>query len=100
NRRAQPTYRLRLQWGAPKQSLRNGCPTSRGENPSAPDTLDGRASLALKAPALFRQQCWIDGRWQDADGAGKHEVKNPATGSTIGTVPVMGATEKIGRAHV
>jgi succinate-semialdehyde dehydrogenase / glutarate-semialdehyde dehydrogenase len=59
----------------------------------APDTLERRASLALKDPALFRQQCWIDGRWQDADGAGKHEVKNPATGSTIGTVPVMGAAE-------
>ena len=59
----------------------------------APDTLERRAALALKDPALLRQQCYLDGRWIDADGGGKHEVSNPATGAGIGTVPTLGAAE-------
>jgi succinate-semialdehyde dehydrogenase/glutarate-semialdehyde dehydrogenase len=59
----------------------------------APDTLERRASLALKDPGLFRQQCYLDGRWVDADGGATHEVFNPATGRAIGTVPQLGAAE-------
>jgi succinate-semialdehyde dehydrogenase / glutarate-semialdehyde dehydrogenase len=58
-----------------------------------PDTLERRATLALRDPALFRQQCFVDGRWTDADGGATHEVLNPATGRPIGTVPIMGAAE-------
>jgi len=42
---------------------------------------------------LFRQQCYIDGQWQDADSGETIEVTNPADGSVIGTVPKMGAAE-------
>ncbi len=42
---------------------------------------------------LFRQQCYIDGQWVDADGGDTMEVTNPSTGSKIGTVPRMGNAE-------
>jgi succinate-semialdehyde dehydrogenase/glutarate-semialdehyde dehydrogenase len=57
-----------------------------------PDTIE-RAAPALKDSSLFRTQCYVDGRWIDADGGGTHQVVNPATGVTIGTVPVCGAAE-------
>ena len=49
--------------------------------------------LTLKDPSLLRQQCYVDGQWCDADDAGAIEVRNPATGEQIGTVPRMGAAE-------
>jgi len=58
-----------------------------------PDTLERRASLALKDPTLFRQQCYVNGQWRDAEGGTKHTVANPATEQPIGTVPRMGAAE-------
>jgi succinate-semialdehyde dehydrogenase/glutarate-semialdehyde dehydrogenase len=42
---------------------------------------------------LFRQQCYIDGQWTDADGKHTIPVTNPATGGVIGTIPKMGAAE-------
>ena len=48
---------------------------------------------ALKDPKLFRQQCYIDGAWLDADGGGTITVDNPSTGDSLGTVPKMGAAE-------
>jgi succinate-semialdehyde dehydrogenase / glutarate-semialdehyde dehydrogenase len=56
--------------------------------PSAP-----LASLSLKDPKLLRQQCYIDGRWVDADGGKTLAVTNPATGEVVGAVPSMGAAE-------
>ena len=50
-----------------------------------PDTLTASTTLRLKDPALLRQQCYIDGRWSDADNGAKHDVNNPATGARIGT---------------
>ena len=55
--------------------------------------ISGVAALNLKDPALFRQQCYIDGRWLDADGGKTIAVDNPATGEILGTVPNMGAAE-------
>ena len=49
--------------------------------------------LELNDQRLFRQQCYIDGRWCDADDGGSEEITNPADGEVIGTVPVMGAAE-------
>ena len=57
-----------------------------------PDTIE-RDLPALKDSALLRQQCLIDGKWVDADGAPTFAVRNPATGRTIGTVPHLGAAE-------
>jgi succinate-semialdehyde dehydrogenase/glutarate-semialdehyde dehydrogenase len=53
----------------------------------APDTIE-RISM-LKDPTLLRQQCYVDGKWTDADSGTTHAVVNPATGRAIGTVPVF-----------
>ncbi len=47
----------------------------------------------LSDEKLFRQHCYIDGRWTEADGAAKAPVTNPANGEVIGTVPNCGAAE-------
>ena len=49
--------------------------------------------LKLKDKNLFRQQCYIDGNWLDADSGESIDVTNPATGEKLGTVPKMGAEE-------
>jgi len=49
--------------------------------------------MQLTDPSLFRQQCYIDGEWADADSGETQAVSNPATGEQIGTVPKMGAAE-------
>lgn len=47
--------------------------------------------LQLQDPSLLRQQCYVDGRWIDAE---RHiDVTNPATGERVGQVPVLGADE-------
>jgi len=58
-----------------------------------PDTLERRATPALRDPALFKEQCFVDGAWIGADNGASREVLNPATGRPIGTVPGMGAAE-------
>ena len=47
----------------------------------------------LKDKSLFRQQCYVDGAWVDADDKATITVVNPATGVPVGTVPKMGAVE-------
>ena len=47
----------------------------------------------LGDPSLFRQQCYVDGQWIDADSGASIEVTNPADGSLLGTVPKLGAAE-------
>jgi len=49
--------------------------------------------LNLKDKNLFRQQCYINGSWLNADGGQSVDVTNPATGEKLGTVPKMGAEE-------
>lgn len=49
--------------------------------------------MQLKNKALFRQQCYIDGVWADADSGETINVSNPANGEAVGTVPRMGADE-------
>src|SRR5438093_1848081 len=51
------------------------------------------ASLSLKDRKLLREQCYIDGKWLDADSRNTIAVHNPATGDELGTVPRMGAAE-------
>jgi succinate-semialdehyde dehydrogenase/glutarate-semialdehyde dehydrogenase len=51
------------------------------------------SEMQLNDMSLFRQQCYIDGAWADADDGATIEVTNPATGETLGTVPKMGANE-------
>ena len=49
--------------------------------------------MKLKDPSLFRQQCYIDGAWVDADSGETVPVTNPANGETLGTIPKMGEAE-------
>ena len=52
-----------------------------------------KPALQLKDMSLFREQCYIDGKWVDADDKSTLAVNNPADGLQIGTVPKMGAAE-------
>jgi succinate-semialdehyde dehydrogenase/glutarate-semialdehyde dehydrogenase len=61
-------------------------------NPSTPPRMEAIA-MKLTDAKLFRQQCYIDGAWVDADGRGTIPVENPANGERLGTVPKMGADE-------
>ena len=47
----------------------------------------------LKNPDLFREACYIDGQWVEADSGRTISVDNPATGEILGTVPKLGAAE-------
>lgn len=49
--------------------------------------------LNLSRSDLFREQCYIDGKWCHADSSQTLNVENPASGSKLGTVPNMGAAE-------
>jgi succinate-semialdehyde dehydrogenase/glutarate-semialdehyde dehydrogenase len=49
--------------------------------------------MKLNDPTLLRHQCFIDGKWVDADSGTVLEVDNPATGEVVGKVPRMGAAE-------
>src|SRR5687768_1202648 len=51
------------------------------------------AALTIKDSRLFRQQCYINGRWVGAEDGKTIPVTNPATGTTIGTVPSVSAAE-------
>src|SRR5450755_715946 len=59
----------------------------------APDTSERHPPLSLKDAALLRSQCYIDGRWSDADSGQTFDIVNPATAVKIGTAPLMGAGE-------
>ncbi len=49
--------------------------------------------MKLTDKSLLRQQCYIDGAWQDADSKETIDVTNPATGAKLGTIPKMGMAE-------
>lgn len=55
------------------------------------------ATVNLSNTSLFRERCYIDGAWVDAQDGAVIEVNNPATGSVLGTVPGL-ATEDTRRA--
>ena len=49
--------------------------------------------LPLKDPSLFRQQCYVDGEWVDADSGKTFAVTNPATGETLAEVADLDAAD-------
>ncbi|MCY3818492.1 MAG: NAD-dependent succinate-semialdehyde dehydrogenase [Gammaproteobacteria bacterium] len=51
------------------------------------------SGVRLRDPALFRQQCYVDGEWVDADSGATFDVTDPAAGQPIGVVPSFGAAE-------
>ena len=42
---------------------------------------------------FLKQQCYIDGKWCDADSGSTLDVNDPGKGTVLGTVPNMGAAE-------
>ncbi len=56
-------------------------------------TRAGLPAIALKDPKLFREQCYIDGQWANADNKSSIPVTNPANGEVLGSIPDMGAAE-------
>src|SRR3990167_1730980 len=49
--------------------------------------------LQLQDRALFREACYVGGQWVRADNGTTLDVKNHATGETIGVVPRMSTAE-------
>ncbi len=49
--------------------------------------------MKLGNQGLWRRQCYIDGKWADADDGATIAVDNPATGEELGSVPKAGAAE-------
>lgn len=49
--------------------------------------------MQLKNKALFRQSCLINGQWQDSLSGETLSVNNPATGETLGTIPLVTAEQ-------
>jgi succinate-semialdehyde dehydrogenase / glutarate-semialdehyde dehydrogenase len=49
--------------------------------------------VRLKDAKLFRQACYIDGKWVEVAATSGIDVDNPATGEIIGTVPKLGRAE-------
>lgn len=54
---------------------------------------DAGFQVQLKDQSLFRQQCYVDGSWCDADSKATMNVTNPADGGVVGTIPKMGQAE-------
>jgi succinate-semialdehyde dehydrogenase/glutarate-semialdehyde dehydrogenase len=56
-------------------------------------TKSSNAGAELKDSKLFREACYLDGQWIQANSGKTIDVDNPATGEIIGKVPKLGATE-------
>src|SRR5262245_39715944 len=56
-------------------------------------TLSNRVASLLKDRDLFREACFIDGRWMAPGSGGSIPVDDPATGDIIGVVPKFGRAE-------
>jgi succinate-semialdehyde dehydrogenase/glutarate-semialdehyde dehydrogenase len=52
-----------------------------------------RTTMTLKDERLFRQQCYVNGAWIDADDRSTIPVTDKATGRQLGTIPRLGAAE-------
>src|SRR5258707_14096268 len=76
-----------------KWSAVNRTPSRRYDRQPQHATSMEAIAMKLTDPKLFRQQCYIDGPWVDADDRGTIAVKNPATAVRLGTVPKIGADD-------
>ena len=55
--------------------------------------MNAMRTLELQDPGLLKARCYIDGQWVDADSGATLEVRNPATGALVGTIPNVGAAQ-------
>ena len=51
------------------------------------------SALTLADDALLRSDAYVDGQWCEANNKSRFEVRNPATGAFIASLPDMGADE-------
>ncbi|MGS1096780.1 NAD-dependent succinate-semialdehyde dehydrogenase (plasmid) [Aquamicrobium terrae] len=51
------------------------------------------AGLGLEDAALLRDRCFVGGHWMEADDGRRFEIRNPADGSLVATVPDLGRAE-------
>jgi succinate-semialdehyde dehydrogenase/glutarate-semialdehyde dehydrogenase len=49
--------------------------------------------MKLKDPGLWKERCFIGGQWVAADSGATTEIRNPASGDLLGSVPNAGAAE-------
>ena len=49
--------------------------------------------MELQNPQLLQEQCYVDGQWITETGGKVIEVRNPATGDLVGSVPSLGEKE-------
>ncbi len=56
-------------------------------------TQPASTAAELKDARLFREACYVDGQWIQADSGGTLGVDNPATGEIIGRIPKLGGAE-------
>ena len=59
------------------------------------DIDSGNLVFQLKDKNLFKQQCFINGKWEDADNSATFDVINPSDSSLIGTMPNSSKKETI-----
>ena len=52
--------------------------------------------MELKNKALFKESCFVGGKWIDSDSGEKIKVDNPANNEIIGKVPKCGEEETNG----
>jgi succinate-semialdehyde dehydrogenase/glutarate-semialdehyde dehydrogenase len=52
-----------------------------------------RVARLIRDQELFREACYIDGRWRPVDGGPSIAVDDPSTGETLGVVPKFGRVE-------
>jgi succinate-semialdehyde dehydrogenase/glutarate-semialdehyde dehydrogenase len=55
--------------------------------------IESHVAKLLRDRELFREACYIDGKWVAAQGDRAIQVDNPATGDIIGIVPRLGRAE-------
>jgi succinate-semialdehyde dehydrogenase/glutarate-semialdehyde dehydrogenase len=49
--------------------------------------------ITMSYTKFLKQQCYIDGKWCDADSGATFDVTDPGNGDVLGTVPSMGQAE-------
>ncbi len=49
--------------------------------------------MQLRNPQLFREACYINGKWLQADSKKNFPIVNPYDGQTLGSVPTCGTSE-------
>jgi len=52
-------------------------------------------SIDIQKSELFKNQCYINGSWVDADDGSTSDIINPANSKQLGTVPNCGSSEAL-----